>query len=226
MKELLDRGGVWKANGELLKGKIFIGDFIFNRAGFYEFELILAGARAGVRDGADVLAFIDPWSRQPLPDSTTLFGLGYQIDQQLRMIGDMNLAGDDRRTRVELFRQVAIARENILRALREKDSHIWIRDGITGQLVHPDFAEDFPDGTDVIEDFRHSIIALFDYFENLFGPMEIIERCQMKIGLIEKYLAGGMNIRIDQPLADEEILMQQRLILGYSGAIERSKARL
>lgn len=226
MKELLDRESVWKANSEPLKGKIFIGDFIFHRASLYEFELLLAEAQAGLRDGAEVIAFIDPWSRTPLSDSTTLFGLGHQIDQNLRLISDMGLTGSDREAQIELFRQVAVARENILRALGEKDPHIWGRNRLTGELEHLEFAEKYLGDEDVVDGYRLAVTALFDHFENLFGPADVIARCEMCIKRIEKYLAGGMNIRINQPLTDGEIEMQNRLLLGYQAAVERSKARL
>lgn len=199
-----------QANERLLNNRFFLGDFLISRTGLLELRQLIAKSKAGEIEVNEVLNYIDPGIRTPMPHSSTLFGLGYQLDQEVRTVEDMNLAGFTRATEIELVHKVAEAREDILKAVSGSGPHLAIADH---------------DREDPVEVYFGAVNKLFDYFENLFEPAAVIRRCESQIADIEKYLAGGMNVRRNQPLTKSEIALQNLRRLSYQQAIERNKAR-
>lgn len=210
-------------NSERLNTRVFIEETIFNRAVLDDLRGMVKDAQAGKRPANDVIQFIDPRSR--LQDSTSVspFGLGWTLDQGIKMLE--GLEGYDHRKVIPLGQETYKAFENILAAVGLPDPHIARRNEETGRLEHLPFPPYIGDKSDLIETYILKVNRFFDYFENLFDSGDVIKYCQGRMERIQQYLNGGVDRRTGEPLDKNEIMVANKRIKGFQEAIERNKKR-
>ncbi len=213
-------------NRPLLSGRLWLGEFVFHRAALLELNELVTKAKDEEIDANKVIQYISPGGREPMGGSSvTAFGLGHEIDQILRMIEDSNLAGFARKKELPLVQRVSQAYEDILNAAGMPDPHIARRNE-AGRLEHLPFQKILETQTnDPIKSYTEAVDKLYGYFENLFDPKAVIEYCQRRIDSTQRYLDGGMNVRINKPLTPPEIESQTKLIEGLKQAVERNRQR-
>lgn len=219
-----DKGAVphQEQNKERLTGRLFPSEMIFHRGGLAVFIELVDGAKNGEITANEVIDFIDPNKRLRSPDPVSGYGLGYFISQDLRSLD--GLAGFNKQRAEELHRQVYSAYENILRGLNLPDPSIRRRNE-SGEMENVPFTQLLGEGDqeDLIGRYYQEATNLFNYYEGLFSPADIVDYCTRRKEMLENYLSGGVNPRNNQPISEQEKTNEETRIKGLEDAIKRNQ---